>query len=78
MEKDEKRDGSVAKSPSPLISVPFVEVRENWNEYQLADGCTLRVKFVVSKIVRVEGVLNSDGSSLYQANGTLIMSTGEG
>lgn len=74
----EENKPAAAKSPSPLIPVPFVEVHEGWNEYQLADGCTLRVKFVVAKIVRVEGVLNSDGSSMYQANGTLIMSTGEG
>jgi hypothetical protein len=39
------------------ISLNFKTLKENWNEYDLEDGTTLKFKSVVSDIVRVEGVV---------------------
>jgi hypothetical protein len=44
----------------------FDVVREEWSEYQLAGGTTVRVKLSVQKIFRV---LNDDGTPALNSNG---------
>ena len=45
--------------------IGFRQVREDWNEYELQDGTTLRMKTVVSDIVRVEGEYDNEGNPIY-------------
>lgn len=52
------------------VEVPFEIRREEWNEYELADGGRLRVKTVVHKILKV---VDDEGKQLYDANGDPIM-----
>jgi hypothetical protein len=52
------------------IEVPFEIRREDWNEYELADGGRVRVKNVVHKILRV---VDDDGKQVYDANGDPVM-----
>lgn len=33
----------------------FKTIREEWNEYQTGDGSTIRVKLVLTNIVKVKG-----------------------
>jgi len=47
------------------LSIPFKSIKEDWNEYDLEDGTTLKMKAVVSDIVRVDGQFDPEGNPLY-------------
>ena len=46
--------------------------KEQWNEYQLADGKVLLLKTVVVGVQRIEGHTNPDGSPVYQFQTHLV------
>ena len=46
-------------------SVDFLTRKEDFNEYQLTDGKVLRIKMVVTRIIKLEGETASDGSPIY-------------
>ena len=48
------------------IDQQFQISREEWNEYKLLDGGTVRVKTSVQRIYRL---VDDDGRQLYNANG---------
>ena len=55
--------------PNDLAKAPKLEMRpltssENWNEFELKDGHTIREKTVVSKFRRVKDVFDQTGSPL--------------
>ena len=45
--------------------VDFLTRKEDFNEYQLADGKILRMKMVVTRIIRLEGETAPDGTPIY-------------
>jgi len=47
------------------LSIRFKSIKEEWNEYDLEDGTTLRMKAVVSDIVRVDGHYDQEGNPVY-------------
>jgi len=55
-----------------LEEVDFDTVREEWNEYKLKDGTTLKVKLVLIKVVRTD---NHDqfGDPVYMVNSQNIV-----
>lgn len=65
----------MSKSPSPFTpkdiqeaeDIDFAEEKENWNEYKLNDGSTLKVKLVLTGVKRLKK-WNIDGSPLYLVN----------
>lgn len=46
-------------------SVDFLTRKEDFNEYQLADGKILRIKMVVTRIIKLEGETAPDGNPIY-------------
>jgi hypothetical protein len=38
---------------------------ENWNEYLVDDGTVIRLKLVVTEIVRIDGEYDADGNPAY-------------
>jgi hypothetical protein len=52
----------------------FETIHEGWNEYACADGSTVKIKTVVSKIVRLIGKLNPDGEPIYVARSNNVLS----
>jgi len=56
-----------------ITEVEFLTRKEDFNEYQLTDGTTLRMKTVVTDVVRVEGELSPDGTPIYQVRSTSIV-----
>jgi hypothetical protein len=46
-------------------AIDFLTRKEDFNEYQLTDGKTLRIKMVVTRIIRLEGETAPDGSPIY-------------
>jgi len=45
--------------------VDFLTRKEDFNEYQLTDGKILRIKMVVTRIIRLEGETAPDGNPVY-------------
>lgn len=53
--------------------VGFRPAGEHWNEYLLDDGTVVRIKLVVTSVVRVDGQFDNDGDPLYMVNSTNVM-----
>lgn len=47
------------------LSLRLKTIKEEWNEYDLEDGTTLRMKAVVSDISRVEGFYDQENNPVY-------------
>jgi hypothetical protein len=47
--------------------------QEGWSEYELADGSTLKLKVIVSEVIRLEGEYDPDGNPLYVAKSGLVL-----
>lgn len=54
------------------IPMDFFTRKEDFNEYQMSDGKTIRVKFVVTRIMKLEGQKNPDGSDVYQVQHSAV------
>jgi len=51
--------------------VPIVQSNEDWREYRLEDGSTLRIKFAVGSVMRLDD-FDADGNPIYVVKGTLL------
>ena len=45
--------------------VDFLTRKEDFNEYQLTDGKVIRIKMVVTQIIKLEGEKAPDGNPVY-------------
>ena len=45
--------------------VDFLTRKEDFNEYQLTDGKMVRIKMVVTQIIKLEGEKAADGNPVY-------------
>ena len=52
--------------------VEFQTRKEDWNEYQLMDGSVIKMKLVVSEILRIEGVYDAEGNPAYYIKSATI------
>jgi hypothetical protein len=52
--------------------MPYQTGAENWNEYLVDDGTVIRVKLVVTEVLRVEGSYDQQGNPLYLINSTNV------
>jgi len=50
--------------------VDFQTRKEDWNEYQLMDGSTIKMKLVVSAVFRIDGMFDNEGNPVYQIKST--------
>ena len=46
-------------------TVDFMTRKEDFNEYQLADGKIIKIKMVATRIVRLVGEFTPDGNPVY-------------
>jgi len=54
--------------------VDFEPLAERWNEYRLSDGTLVKMKLVVSKVVRLEK-WNEQGEPIYLVQSTNVLAT---
>lgn len=47
---------------------------ENWNEYLADDGTVIRIKLVVTEVVRVDGQYDPEGNPVYLVRSTNVTS----
>ena len=55
------------------VTVPIEESTERWSEINLDDGSTLRMKPVVTRVIRLEDKYDADGSPIYVVQSTSIL-----
>jgi hypothetical protein len=55
------------------VEVDFKVVKEDWNEYELADGTKIRMKAVTSLINRAIDLFDSDGDPLYLVKSSNVL-----
>jgi hypothetical protein len=63
VEKMSEPQPQLPKMPKGKL-IDFEPIKESWNEYLLADGNTLRVKCIATKIIKT-GQIAPDGASVY-------------
>lgn len=59
-------------SSAQRIDVSFDQVSEDWNIYRLEDGRKLKVKLVVSDILRLKGLTDTVGIPIYDIGSTVL------
>ena len=47
------------------VEVDFQTRKEDWNEYQLLDGSSLKIKLVVSEIFKISDEYDNEGNPVY-------------
>jgi len=47
------------------LEIRFKSVHEEWSQYDLEDGSTIRMKLVVTEIFRVEGEYDPENNPVY-------------
>lgn len=55
--------------------VPVESMREEWNQYFLADGTVVRARLIVQEVIRLNGEYNSEGDPVYIVKSTNLVST---
>jgi len=57
------------------IEVDFKALREEWNEYEASDGSTVRLKVIVTNIVRLKDKFDSVDNPIYVVKSSNVLST---
>ena len=52
--------------------VKIVETREEWSEFKLSDGTTLRMKPVVLEVRRDKGQYTASGDPVYHVKNSIV------
>jgi hypothetical protein len=55
------------------LEVRFRSNHEEWNDYTLEDGSNIRMKAVVSEIVRLDGEFDGEGNPIYLVKSTNVL-----
>jgi hypothetical protein len=55
------------------LEVRFRSNHEEWNDYTLEDGSSIRMKAVVSEIVRLDGEYDAEGNPIYLVKSTNVL-----
>lgn len=55
------------------IDLDFKTLKEEWNEYDLEDGSRIRLKSVISNIVKVPNEFDEEGNPVYVVRSTNIL-----
>ena len=53
--------------------MPFQVGGENWNEYVVDDGSIVKLKPVVTEIMRVDGMFDQNGDPVYIVQATNVL-----
>lgn len=59
--------------PHEAVELGFRVSGEHWNEYLADDGTVIRLKPVVTQIMRLEGMYDQNGDPLYVVNSTNVL-----
>lgn len=71
---DRKRKVVFQGDEFEAIEMPFQTGAEHWNEYVLNDGSVVRLKSVVTEILKLDGKKDAEGNPIYVLKSTNIVS----
>jgi hypothetical protein len=57
------------------LEVRFRSNHEEWNDYTLEDGTSIRMKAVVSEVIRLDGEYDGEGNPVYLVKSTNVLVT---
>jgi hypothetical protein len=57
-----------------VIEMPFQTGAEHWNEYVVNDGTVIRLKTVVTDVLKVEGQFDASGNPAYYLKSSQVVS----
>jgi hypothetical protein len=57
-------------------SIEINQSSEYWNQYLLDDGSIVKMKLVVTKVLRIENKFDAEGNPVYLVQSTNVMSVG--
>lgn len=63
------------QGPVDAVEVGFRSGGEHWNEYLLDDGSVVKIKLVVTGVLRLEGQYDQEGNPNYVVKSTNIVAT---
>jgi hypothetical protein len=55
------------------VEMDFKTIREEWNEYQISDGSTIRVKLVMTNIVKLKDKHDQTGTPIYSVKSSNVL-----
>jgi len=55
------------------VEVDFLTRKEDFNEYQLSDGKVLRIKTILTDVVRIDSEKDQEGNPIYMIKSTNIV-----
>ncbi len=56
------------------VEIDFKAVKEDWNEYDLADGTKIRLKSVAVNMIRALNEYDNDGNPIYIVKSSNVLS----
>jgi hypothetical protein len=62
---ERKRTIQLGNESVEAIEMPYQVGGEHWNEYVLNDGSVIRIKWVVTEMLKVSGKFDNEGNPLY-------------
>lgn len=68
-----KRKIQYGGQPVDSEEVEFEPLAERWNEYRLSDGSLLKMKLVVTRVIRLD-LYNEQGEPIYLVNSNNVIS----
>jgi len=60
--------------PKEGVVIEVLKSAENWNEYILEDGTVIKLKPVLTEVLRVENEWAADGNPVYFLKSTQVLS----
>lgn len=54
--------------------IPVQQAQETWNQYLLADGSVVKMKIVVTDVLRVENEYDAEGNPVYYVKSSNVVS----
>lgn len=71
---ERRRKVRVGNDDVDALEMPFQNVAEHWNEYLINDGSVLRLKSVVTEVLKLEGRYDADGNPQYLIKSAQVVS----
>jgi hypothetical protein len=71
---ERRRKIRVGDQDVDALEMPFQNVAEHWNEYLLNDGSVLRLKSVVTEILKLDGKYDAEGNPQYLIKSAQVVS----
>jgi len=65
----------IAKKKKPTIVKIRAIVGDDWNEYELEDGSRIRIKTVVTKVLRLDEYFDAYGNPIYVIQSQMVVAT---